>query len=430
MNSDAIKNIKNLPIKILFLHLFGSLLALFFLNTLTASSGVVYPDIQIYYGLFMVLFLVITVVILYFILNRNEQTIRLIENEYKYFKDADKNRFIPYEFALDNSVDAIHWLDSNGKIIYVNDATCKILGYEKDEFYNMHLEEIDPNFDRQGAIDIMREIQESKNWVLETTHKRKDGTIFPVEVTAHGFSHYGKKYVCAFARNITRRIENRDKINKINNELQKSLEEKEILLKEIHHRVKNNMEIISSLLNMQARRAGDEKNKKALLESMSRIQTMALVHEFLYLGKSLAEVNFPEYISRLIENIKELYITNNTKLEIDLHLDSLTLSTDQCIQLGMVIHEICVNSMKYAFKEDKDNLLCIHIKLEDNLVKIKIRDNGEGIQDIASFYKSESIGMQLIRTIVENQLDGKLNFHNNRGLECNIEFSKEDNTYE
>lgn len=430
MYTEEVKNIKNLPIKVFFIHLMGGLFTLYIIHSFIISSHATYINAQLYYVGFITIFFMTTIIILFFIYQKNERTINTIENEYKHFKDADKNRFIPYEFALDNSVDAIHWLSSDGKFIYVNDATCKILGYEKEEFYTMYLEEIDPNFNRESARAIMKEIQESKNWVLETTHKRKDGTIFPVEVTAHGFSHNDKNYVCAFARNITRRIENRDKINKINNELQKSLEEKEILLKEIHHRVKNNMEIISSLLNMQVRRTSDEKIKNILLESMSRIQTMALVHEFLYLGKSLAEINFPEYISRLINDIKELYITNNTKLEIDLHLDTLTLSTDKCIQLGMVIHEICVNSMKYAFKEDRDNLLCIHINLDNNLVKIKIRDNGAGIQDIASFHKSESIGMQLIHTIVENQLNGKVDFINNKGLECNIEFSKEESTYE
>ncbi len=337
---------------------------------------------------------------------------------------------LPYKIVLDNSVDAVYLFTLEGKFIYVNDAACEMLGYQKDEFDDMYLEHIDLNFDRQSVKDIMHEVDVTKNWYLETTQRKKDGTSFPVEVSGHGFEHESRSYICAFGRDVTKRVKNRTNLNNMNDELQKSLQEKEILIKEIHHRVKNNMEIISSLLSMQARRADNEKLKYTLMESTSRIQTMALVHELLYLGTSLAEIDFQEYISRLINDIKELYINQNTKLNIDLNVDKLKLSTDRCIQLGMVLHEICVNSMKYAFHENRDNLLCIHIKLKDNFVTIKIRDNGKGIKDIKSFHKSDSIGMQLIRTIVENQLDGSIEFSNNNGLECNIEFLRENNHYE
>ncbi len=337
---------------------------------------------------------------------------------------------LSYKIALENSADAVYVFTLEGKFVYVNSATCGMLGYEEDEFCDMHLEHIDPNFDRQSVKDIMHEMHITKNWYLETTQRKKDGTIFPVEVSGHGFVYEDEEYICAFGRDVTKRVKNRTNLNNMNDELQKSLQEKELLIKEIHHRVKNNMEIISSLLSMQARRADSKKLKYALMESTSRIQTMALVHELLYLGTSLAEIDFQEYISRLLNDIKELYVNQNTKLNIDLNVDKLRLSTDRCIQLGMVLHEICVNSMKYAFHENRDNLLCVHIKLKDNFVTIKIRDNGEGIKDIKAFHKSDSIGMQLIHTIVENQLNGSIDFVNNDGLECNIEFLREDNYYE
>jgi two-component sensor histidine kinase len=217
-------------------------------------------------------------------------------------------------------------------------------------------------------------------------------------------------------------MEYRNKITNMNMELQKSLDEKEILLKEVHHRVKNNMEIISSLLAMQLRRAKDNEVKYILKQSKSRIGTMALVHEFLYLGENLARINLKSYIKRLIDDIKELYLTNNTKLDVDLNIDSLIISTDRCIQIGMLIHELSVNALKYAFKEDKNNLLCIHIRKHEKSIHMKIRDNGEGLQNINSLYKTDSIGMQLIHSIVEDQLDGTIEFRNNRGLECNIIF--------
>jgi PAS domain S-box-containing protein len=375
---------------------------------------------------FLFLFLLFSVIVLFLILNHMQKVISRIDKSYKDLKEKDKERLMPYEFALNNSVDGIYWFTIDAKIVYLNDAACKMLGYEKEELLGKYLEVMDTNFNRQTAVDIMHKIKNTDNWILETTQRKKNGETFPVEVSGHGFTYGGQEYICAFGRDISQRQEINKKITNINLELQKSLDEKEILLKEIHHRVKNNMEIISSLLAMQLRRAKDDEVKYILKQSKSRINTMALVHEFLYLGENLAYINLQDYIKRLVQDIKELYISQNTNLEVDLHIDKLIFSTNRCIQIGMVIHELCVNALKYAFKEDRENLLCIHIKKSEDKIHVKIRDNGEGLKDINSLYKSESIGMQLIHSIVEDQLDASIEFRNNNGLECNIIFSKDE----
>lgn len=375
---------------------------------------------------FGVLFIVATGIILYIMISHMQKVIKNIEKAYNDLKEKEKDRLAPYEFALDNSVDAIHWFTLDGKFIYVNNATCKMDGYTKEEFENMYLEDIDPNFTRETAPDCMKKIKNTPNWRLESTHRRKDGTIYPVEVSGHSFVYNGKEYICAFARDMTQRIESRKKITNMNDELQKSVKEKEILLKEIHHRVKNNMEIISSLLNMQAYKSEDEKFKEQMRESRSKIHAMALVHEFLYLGENLAYINVNEYIEKLVDDIKELYISNNTEIGVDLNIDKMEFSINRCIQVGMLLHELCVNAFKYAFKDDRKNLLCIHMNLEDENIHVKIRDNGEGLQNLDTLEKSDSIGMQLIHSIVDFQLHGKIEFKNNNGLECNIIFPKKE----
>jgi two-component system, sensor histidine kinase PdtaS len=375
---------------------------------------------------FIFLFLIFTVVLLFLILNHMQKVILKIDKSYKDLKDQDKERLMPYEFALNNSVDGIYWFTIDAKIVYINDAACKMLGYEKEELLGKYLEVMDPNFNRLTAIEVMYKIRNTQNWILETTQRKKNGEIFPVEVSGHGFTYGGQEYICAFGRDLSQRQEINKKITNINLELQKSLDEKEILLKEIHHRVKNNMEIISSLLAMQLRRAEDDEVRYILKQSKSRINTMALVHEFLYLGENLAYINLQDYIKKLIEDIKELYISQNTQLEVDLHIDKIIFSTNRCIQIGMVLHELCVNALKYAFKEDRENLLCIHMKKVDDKIHVKIRDNGEGLEDVNCLYKSDSIGMQLIHSIVEDQLDATIEFKNNNGLECNIIFSKDE----
>ena len=359
-------------------------------------------------------------------MDKQYQDLKIKNKIYQDKEIKDKDRLAPYEFALDNSVDAIYWFTLNARIVYINNAACNMLGYTKDEMLDMYLEEMDPNFDRNSAPACMLEIKNTKNWTLTTTQRKKDGTIINIEVSGHGFIYGGKDYICAFGRDITRRLEDRNKITTMNKKLQNSLEEKEILLKEIHHRVKNNMEIISSLLSMQYRRVEDDEVKYILKQSRSRINTMALVHEFLYLGENLAYINLEDYIKRLVDDIKELYLSNNTYLTVDLNIDKMIFSTNRCIQVGMVLHELCVNALKYAFKEERENLLCIHIRNLSDKIHFKIRDNGDGLKDINSLYKTDSIGMQLIHSIVEDQLDGVIEFQNNKGLECNIFFPQKE----
>ncbi|MDY3205414.1 MAG: histidine kinase dimerization/phosphoacceptor domain -containing protein [Arcobacter sp.] len=389
------------------------LLGIFFKNNEISQQG------PFALGIF---FMILTGIILYFIINNMEKVVQKIDKSYKELQKKDKSRIAPYEFSLDNSVDSIHWLSLDGKFLYVNEATCRMEGYTKEEFQNMYLYDIDPNFDKESSKKCMLDIKNTENWRLESTHKRKDGTIYPVEVSGHAFIFEGKEYICAFARDITQRLEDKNNITKINQELQKSLAEKEMLLKEIHHRVKNNMEIISSLLNMQARRSDDINFKNAMKQSRSRINTMALVHEFLYLGENLAYINIQDYIKKLVQDIKELYISQNTKLDVDLDIENLIFSANRCIQVGMILHELCVNSLKYAFKENRKNLLCIHINKIDDNINIKIRDNGDNEIDITSLQKKDSIGLQLIYSIVDFQLQGKIEFKINKGLECNIMF--------
>lgn len=421
-------NNKYIPVKFSIFYLLSAIIGIASINKLfTIYSENNKNTLDNHLSLnFIFLFLIFTVIVLFFILNHMQKVISRIDKSYKDLKDKDKERLMPYEFALNNSVDGIYWFTIDAKIVYINDAACKMLGYEKNELLGKYLEVMDTNFNRLTAIEVMYKIRNTNNWILETTQRKKNGEIFPVEVSGHGFSYGGQEYICAFGRDISQRQEINKKITNINSELQKSLDEKEILLKEIHHRVKNNMEIISSLLAMQLRRAEDNEVKNILKQSKSRINTMALVHEFLYLGENLAYINLQDYIKKLIEDIKELYISQNTKLEIDLYIDKIIFSTNRCIQIGMVLHELCVNALKYAFKENRENLLCIHIKKIDDKIHVKIRDNGEGLEDVNCLYKSDSIGMQLIHSIVEDQLDATIEFKNNHGLECNIIFSKDE----
>ncbi|WP_324172132.1 histidine kinase dimerization/phosphoacceptor domain -containing protein [Sulfurimonas sp.] len=337
----------------------------------------------------------------------------------------EKNRLVPFEIAMDYSQEAIHWFTKDGKYIYVNNATCEMDGYSKEEFKNMYLNEIDKNFKKEDVMALMQEIIDTPNWSITSTHTRKDGKVITLDITGDGFRYNNKDYICAFARNITKKVEYEKNISIVNNKLKKSLKEKEILLKEIHHRVKNNMEIINSILNIQVRRAKNVEFTSIINEAQSRIHTMALVHEYLYLGYDLSSINIKLYITKLLSDIKSSYYEEGKDITIDLNIDLFYMSMDKSIQIGMVINEICINSFKYAFKENTLNLLCIHlVKSEDHII-LKIRDNGDGLENLDILNKSGSIGMQLIKSIVEDQLNGELLHRNNNGLEFIITFTVE-----
>ena len=333
-----------------------------------------------------------------------------------------------YKQVIDHAPEGIHWFNEEGKFIYVNEATCRMDGYTKKEFEAMYLSDIDPNFTREQLPALMHQIRTTPNWIIESTHKRKDGSIYFIEVTGHGIEYEGEKIICAFARDITEKRLFKQKYIETNRELKRSLKEKDVLLKEVHHRVKNNMEIISSLLQMQSRRSDDLEAKEILQESRNRIHTMALVHEFLYLGTNLAYIDLPAYIHRLVVDLETSCAPNLLPITFDLQIESIHLSANRCIQLGMVIHELTMNAFKHAFTENQENVFSIHLYLVNGIIDLVIKDNG-GWKTTSMPHNS--IGMVLVDSIVNDQLGGSMKkFHDNEGTKYHILIPVKEKEYE
>lgn len=205
--------------------------------------------------------------------------------------------------------------------------------------------------------------------------------------------------------------------------MEQSLKEKEILLKEVHHRVKNNMQVVSSILNLQSSYVSDEYALTLLKESQNRIKTMAYIHESLYQNKSFTSVNFSEYVQTLVNNIVQSYSYSKDKIKLQLNIEKITLSLDSSIPAGLIINELVTNAIKHGFPGSRKGVISINLKCENNFVFLELKDNGVGFAPDIDFENSHSLGLQLVNTLIE-QIEGKFNFRSekNSGTEILVTF--------
>jgi two-component sensor histidine kinase len=200
-----------------------------------------------------------------------------------------------------------------------------------------------------------------------------------------------------------------------------SLAEKETLLKEIHHRVKNNLQIIRSLIRFQSMKVNDPKIEELFNECVNRVSAMAVLHEQTYLSKDLANINVKEYLEMLVNDLTAAYnIDMKLKVETDIQIE--TLGVDTLMPIGLIINEIISNSLKYAFKDRNNGTIKVSmVSNEDGTLTLKILDNGVGIPDMKIWDNAETLGMELIKTLVD-QLSGSVDLNNGSGTEFDIQF--------
>jgi two-component sensor histidine kinase len=202
-----------------------------------------------------------------------------------------------------------------------------------------------------------------------------------------------------------------------------SLKEKEQLLKEIHHRVKNNLQIVSSLLNLQSEHVKDAVFLTLIRESKNRINSMALVHEMLYRSRDLNKINLKDYIKRLVTNISVSFDSQEALVQFELNIaDDLFFEIDKMIHLGLLINELISNSYKYAFTQSKKGIITINITRIKKQIKLEVMDNGKGFANDFDTAGNNSLGLQLIYMLSE-QLEGKAKFSSEKGVKFELVFS-------
>ncbi|MFK7771236.1 MAG: tetratricopeptide repeat protein [Saprospiraceae bacterium] len=212
----------------------------------------------------------------------------------------------------------------------------------------------------------------------------------------------------------------KNKIEDQNQVIQKSLKEKDTLLREIHHRVKNNLQVISSLLSIQSRNLTDQAAVDALNEGRSRVQTMSLIHQDLYQQDQLTGINFQKYFKQLIQNLFSTYNISEENIEIVAEIDDLNLDVDTVIPIGLILNELITNALKYAFNGGEGKIHVI-LKEEKNTLLLEVKDNGIGIQKMENISENNSYGFELIHALVD-KLDGELNISNEDGTQVRAVF--------
>jgi len=211
------------------------------------------------------------------------------------------------------------------------------------------------------------------------------------------------------------------KVEKKTKELKNSLSEKDILLREIHHRVKNNLALTISLIKLQQSKIKDDKTKNILKDIQERIYTMELLHRKLYESANLNNIDFKEYVTNLVYDIENTY-NYKEDISIKINIDNIFLDIEKAMPCGLILNEIVTNSFKYAFKNKKKAKLKISMKKVEDKYELILKDNGEGIPKNIDIHNSNTLGLKLINSISKLQLNGSLEYSKQKGSEFKIIF--------
>ncbi|MFA0833338.1 MAG: sensor histidine kinase [Methanobacterium formicicum] len=327
-----------------------------------------------------------------------------------------------FRALLDETNEAIFLSEvPSGHFADVNKFASQQLGYSTEKMLEMKVEDIiDPD-----KLDEMRTIifslfdgKHLKNRkTIETVLKRSDNSQINVEMSISLVKFSDVFYIVMVARDITERKE-------FENALKSSLNEKEVLIREIHHRVKNNMQIISSLLNLQKQYVNDEEAVDVLKESQNRVKSMAMIHEKLYKSRNFSEINFADYIRSLVSDLFYSYGVDSNRVKTIILLEEVMMGLETAIPCGLIVSELVTNTLKYAFPHQEKGEFKIELHSEsDGFYDLIISDNGVGMPENINFDETDTLGLQLVNSLV-NQLEGTVELSRDKGTKFNIKFKE------
>lgn len=327
----------------------------------------------------------------------------------------------PLARILDLADDAIISIDADERIVLFNQGAEKIFGYTRDEILGESLNLLLPArfaaghhrhiCDFAAAHVASRAMGERR----EIYGLRKGGIDFPAEASISKAKVEGSWLFTVILRDITGR--------KIADEaIRSSLREKEVLLKEIHHRVKNNLQVVSSLLGLQSRTIEDSATRKMFQESQNRVHSMALIHESLYQAENLSEIDFPSYVDQLAAHLFRSYGVDANRVQMAASVDELRLTIDTAVPCGLIINELISNCLKYAFPGGRNGKIRIEMREEeDHRIRLAVSDDGVGLPEGVDPFTRKSLGLRLVHTLAD-QLGATVEMSSNGGARIVLTF--------
>jgi PAS domain S-box-containing protein len=340
-------------------------------------------------------------------------------------RTAELDELLEEQKALLSTIPAlVYFKDRNGNYIAANKAFADKTGTSVDEIAGKTDYDLFPRTqaDAHSAYDY--EVMESgePKYDIEELVTEADGSVVWTSTSKTPFFGSGGGVIgmVGMTLNITERKRAEDRIKA-------ALKEKEVMLREIHHRVKNNLQVVSSLLNMQARNATDEGTKGILSESRDRVMAMSLIHSQLYEGSDLAEINMKEFVNRLIRHIQSYQVGGDMRLTRVIRVDDYPLPISVAVPVGLIINELLSNALKYAFEGRGEGKIEVSLTAsEDGRINLTVSDDGVGLPTGFDIDESKTLGLRLVKILTEDQLQGTLKVTSDGGATFKMEFDIED----
>ncbi len=342
----------------------------------------------------------------------------------KKIEDALRESEEKFRLVVETAPDAI-FIQTNKRFVYLNPSACKLFGASSaDELVGgVVTDRFHPKF-TNNVPERMRILNEKRiNFPRnEEVIIKLDGTPVDVETSAVSIRYAQNDGALVFARDVSER-----KIAE--NIIQSTIEEKEILLREVHHRVKNNLAVIISLIAMQSDIVSDEKTQELLADLQSRVMTIALVHESLYNTGNIAQIHFEEYLNRLIRQIIHS-LSRHLDLKVIMNIEPIPIGLDIAIPCGLIINELITNTVKYAFprgipSEKGDNIPCsitVNFRRYGDLLCLQVSDNGIGMKEGTEWSSIKTLGLQIVSMLATHQLRGTIDLDTKNGTKFMIRF--------
>lgn len=313
---------------------------------------------------------------------------------------------VAHKILFKNMVNGVLVFDDNEKLMEVNSAA-SLIGISQEDI-NRNADEVFGKFEELKSVYMARK-SESEVFLGEPLNQWIQAQITPIYDDEDIFQ--GHLLI----------IQDINKRKKLEDELKKSLEEKDLMMKEIHHRVKNNFMIIQSLLQLQSRHINDEDVLEIFKESQNRIKSMAFVHQRLYQHDNLKKINFGDYPETLASDIFKSYVSKPDQIILDIDTEDVALDIDTAIPLGLILNELISNSLKYAFSDGRNGRLMVKSYLKGSKYSLIVSDDGIGLPEGLDYKKSDSLGLKLIHSL-SDQIGADVKLDTTNGTKFEITF--------